>query len=154
MLMKFQSHVGGPWGQSPEEPVSTWVIFCLILNLSTLWWTECVSPRLFRLVCLCRIVFRCVSGSQQGQGRGGSGEGGAGVLGDLLTLATVVWINAAVPLDNRNPDISSIVKGFLFVWDFVVCFEAYKQFWNYFDWFLGQYYVSNWAEEFFFFFRH
>ena len=21
MLMKFQSHVGGPWGQSPEEPV-------------------------------------------------------------------------------------------------------------------------------------
>lgn len=49
-----------------------------------------MSPRLFRLVCLCRIVFRCVSGSQQGQGRGGSGEGGAGVLGDLLTLATVV----------------------------------------------------------------
>ena len=51
-----------------------------------------MSPRLFRLVCLCRIVFQCVSGSRQGQGqgRGGSGEGGAGVPGDLLSLATVV----------------------------------------------------------------
>lgn len=112
MLMKFQSHVGAPWGQSPEEPVSTWVIFCLILNLSTLWWTECVSLRLFRLVCLCRIVsLRCVSGSQQGQGRGGS-VGGWRVCWGSAYFGYSGLNKCCGPPDNRNPDISSIVKGF------------------------------------------
>lgn len=71
----------------------------------------CVTTASSWLVCLCRIVFRCVSGSQQGQGRVGGGRVARGCAGDLLTLATVVWINAAVPLDNWNPDISSIVEG-------------------------------------------
>ena len=61
------------WGTLPEvrvlrSPFSVWVIFCLILNSSTLWWSKCVSPWVFWLVCLGRTVFQCVSGCWPGWG--------------------------------------------------------------------------------------
>lgn len=58
-------------------------------------------------------------------GAGGRGGGsGAGVPGIcLVSLATAVRINAVVPpVDNRHPDISSVVTGFLFVWDLLLLF--------------------------------